>query len=210
MRTVRQIPPATPSGFDFLFRTRPRALWQQTPPEPVLILQTTHPHIARFFTWSLIAQSVSLSAKGCLRRLVRILFSSQKDSIHPSDSKSLPCAVHNQNYICMCVWEHVSMHWLHYKGQWANCFIIWSVVSIFKSLNLRKIVCHHKHASHLAMSHLRICETRTTFETPKYPRRLRAQYTAQIVNTLELSAPPPNRGKKNPTKQTKNKTSSTL
>ena len=30
---------ATPSGFDFLFRTRPRALWQQTPPEPVLILQ---------------------------------------------------------------------------------------------------------------------------------------------------------------------------
>ena len=39
MRTVRQIPPATPSGFDFLFRTRPRALWQQTPPEPVLILQ---------------------------------------------------------------------------------------------------------------------------------------------------------------------------
>ena len=40
MRTVRQIPPATPSGFDFLFRTRPRALWQQTPPEPVLILQT--------------------------------------------------------------------------------------------------------------------------------------------------------------------------
>ena len=39
VRTVRQIPPATPSGFDFLFRTRPRALWQQTPPEPVLILQ---------------------------------------------------------------------------------------------------------------------------------------------------------------------------
>ena len=27
----------TPSGFDFLFRTRPRALWQQTPPEQVLI-----------------------------------------------------------------------------------------------------------------------------------------------------------------------------
>ena len=27
----------TPSGFDFLFRTRPRALWQQTPPEPVLM-----------------------------------------------------------------------------------------------------------------------------------------------------------------------------
>ena len=24
-------------GFDFLFRTRPRALRQQTPPEPVLI-----------------------------------------------------------------------------------------------------------------------------------------------------------------------------
>ena len=42
MRTVSQIPPATLSGFDFLFRTRPRALWQQTPPEPVLILQTTH------------------------------------------------------------------------------------------------------------------------------------------------------------------------
>ena len=35
VRTVRQIPRATPSGFDFLFRTRPRALWQQTPPEPV-------------------------------------------------------------------------------------------------------------------------------------------------------------------------------
>ena len=30
--------------------------------------------------------------------------------------------------------------------------------------------------------------TRTTFETPKYPRRPRDQYTAQIVNTLELSA----------------------
>ena len=30
---------------------------------------------------------------------------------------------------------------------------------------------------------------RTTFETPKYPRRPRDQYTAQIVNTLELSAP---------------------
>ena len=27
----------TPSGFDFLFRTRRRALGQQTPPEPVLI-----------------------------------------------------------------------------------------------------------------------------------------------------------------------------
>ena len=27
----------TPSGFDFLFRTRPRALGQQTPPEPVLM-----------------------------------------------------------------------------------------------------------------------------------------------------------------------------
>ena len=37
VRTVRQIPRATPSGFDFLFRTRPRALGQQTPPEPVLI-----------------------------------------------------------------------------------------------------------------------------------------------------------------------------
>ena len=32
-------------------------------------------------------------------------------------------------------------------------------------------------------------ETRTTFETPKYPRRPRDQYTAQIVNTLELSDP---------------------
>ena len=38
--------------------------------------------------------------------------------------------------------------------------------------------------------------TRATFETPKYPRRPRDQYTAQIVNTLELSAPPPNRSKK--------------
>ena len=28
-----------------------------------------------------------------------------------------------------------------------------------------------------------------TFETPKYPRRPRDQYTAQIVNTLELSVP---------------------
>ena len=32
-------------------------------------------------------------------------------------------------------------------------------------------------------------ETRTPFETPKYPRRPRDQYTAQMVNTLELSAP---------------------
>ena len=39
--------------------------------------------------------------------------------------------------------------------------------------------------------------TRTTFETPKYPRRPRDQYTAQIVNTLELSAPHHNWGKKN-------------
>ena len=31
--------------------------------------------------------------------------------------------------------------------------------------------------------------TRTTFETPKYPRQPRDHYTAQIVNTLELSAP---------------------
>ena len=35
VRTVRQR--LSPSGFDFLFHTRPRALWQQTPPEPVLI-----------------------------------------------------------------------------------------------------------------------------------------------------------------------------
>ena len=41
------------------------------------------------------------------------------------------------------------------------------------------------------------CITWATFETPKYPRRPRDQYTAQLVNTLELSAPPPNRGKKN-------------
>ena len=34
-----------------------------------------------------------------------------------------------------------------------------------------------------------INRTRTTFETPKYPRRPRDQYTAQIVNTLELSGP---------------------
>ena len=31
--------------------------------------------------------------------------------------------------------------------------------------------------------------TRATFETPIYPRRPRDQYTAPIVNTLELSAP---------------------
>ena len=29
----------TASGFDILFRTRPRALWQQTPLKPVLIPQ---------------------------------------------------------------------------------------------------------------------------------------------------------------------------
>ena len=39
-----------------------------------------------------------------------------------------------------------------------------------------------------------ICEKRATSETTKYPRRPRDQYTAQIVNTLEPSAPPPNRG----------------
>ena len=38
--------------------------------------------------------------------------------------------------------------------------------------------------------------TRMTFETPKYPRRPRDQYMAQIVNTLELSAPHQNWGKK--------------
>ena len=32
-------------------------------------------------------------------------------------------------------------------------------------------------------------DTRTTLETPKYSRRPRDQYTAQIVNTLKLSAP---------------------
>ena len=35
---------------------------------------------------------------------------------------------------------------------------------------------------------------KSDFETQKYPKRPRDQYTAQIVNTLELSAPPPNRG----------------
>ena len=34
-----------------------------------------------------------------------------------------------------------------------------------------------------------LLERRTTFETPNYPRRPRDQYTAQIVNTLELSGP---------------------
>ena len=34
VRTVRQISRATPSGFDFLFRTRPRALGKQPPPPP--------------------------------------------------------------------------------------------------------------------------------------------------------------------------------
>ena len=41
-------------------------------------------------------------------------------------------------------------------------------------------------------------KTRTPFETPKYPRRPRDQYTAQIVNTLELSAPHQIELKKNP------------
>ena len=36
--------------------------------------------------------------------------------------------------------------------------------------------------------------TRATFETPKYPRRPRDQYMAQMVITLELSVSPPNRG----------------
>ena len=40
--------------------------------------------------------------------------------------------------------------------------------------------------------------TRTTFETPKYHRRPKDQYTAQTINTLELSAPHQNWGKKNP------------
>ena len=35
---------------------------------------------------------------------------------------------------------------------------------------------------------------------PKYPPQPRDQYTAQIVNTLELSAAPPNGGLKNPNK----------
>ena len=37
--------------------------------------------------------------------------------------------------------------------------------------------------------------TRAMFETPKYPWRPKYQYTAHIVNILELSAPPPNRGR---------------
>ena len=41
VRTVHQIPQVTPSGFDFLFRTRPRALGQQTPPELFLTPETT-------------------------------------------------------------------------------------------------------------------------------------------------------------------------
>ena len=32
----------TPLGFDFLFSTRPCALWQQAPPKPVLIPQVNH------------------------------------------------------------------------------------------------------------------------------------------------------------------------
>ena len=46
-------------------------------------------------------------------------------------------------------------------------------------------------------------KTRTMFETPKYPRRPRNQYTAQIVNTLELI-------ECSPTKSRLKKTSSTL
>ena len=42
---------------------------------------------------------------------------------------------------------------------------------------------------HCGVIGLGITITRTTFETPKYPRRPRDQYTAQIVNTLELSGP---------------------
>ena len=48
-------------------------------------------------------------------------------------------------------------------------------------------------------SHVGIWLTRATFEMPKYPRRPRDQYTAQIVNTLALSAPPPNQGLKKKT-----------
>ena len=41
-----------PSGCDFLFRTRPRALWQQTPPEPVLITKHKLPICSRILNLS--------------------------------------------------------------------------------------------------------------------------------------------------------------
>ena len=55
--------------------------------------------------------------------------------------------------------------------------------------------------THIPSTYIPILQTRTrtTFETPKYPRRPRDQYTAQIANTLGLSAPHQNWGKeKNP------------
>ena len=36
-----QSPDLTPSGLNFLFRTRPRTLWQQDPPESVFIPEIT-------------------------------------------------------------------------------------------------------------------------------------------------------------------------
>ena len=80
-----------------------------------------------------------------------------------------------------------------HKGQWSGALIctwINSWVNTHEAGNLR---WHHAHYDVTVMYRW----TRTTFEMPKYPRRPRDQYTAQIVNTLELSAPPPNRGKKN-------------
>ena len=84
------------------------------------------------------------------------------------------------------LWFETSWHSL-----WRHCNVIFSLHCI---LVMRCYMWTRTWCCHVFVSHSRL--TRTTFETPKYPRRPRDQYTAQIVNTLELSAPHQNWGKK--------------
>ena len=89
---------------------------------------------------------------------------------------------------------------LPYHCSFARLVVV-SSMSFWASLaTTRGIYCENV-AKMLCIWNVFCCillETRTTFETPKYPRRPRDQYTAQIVNTLELSAPHQNWVIKNP------------
>ena len=78
---------------------------------------------------------------------------------------------------------------LHVKVTTSNMIVIGECGQLPPS-----IYCHMNALSYFKRLQNLKQSTRATFETPKYPRRPRDQYTAQIVNTLELSALPPNRG----------------
>ena len=96
--------------------------------------------------------------------------------------------------------ENVVIWWRHHE----SCYH-WYLPSLSLNKSTEWFIFVHREISYMD-TYVRIwllwtnmlphSRTRATFETPKYPRRPWDQYTAQIINTLELSAPPPNRGLK--------------